>query len=251
VFTVSHFCEKARWACDRKGMPYRLVTLLPGPHLLTVRRFARRSEVPLLVHGSRVIQGSSSIIDYLDASYPNPPLTPADPEAAAEARAWEALLDRELGETMQRMFYQGALQNHAYLAARYAQGGPFWSSWFYALALPPILRAACKKYKVTPENAAHDPVRLESLFARLDRHFATRRYLAGEHFSRADLTLAALAAGLVHPPEHPAGRFPSRDSPSQWTEQLQRFRDSATAERVRELYRSERHVLRLPATALA
>ena len=242
VFTLSHYCEKARWACDRKGMPYRLVTLLPGAHLVTMRRFARNSQVPLLVHGRQVIQDSSAIIDYLDSLYPAEPLTPADPAAAASARAWETELDRELGETVRRIFYHHALQHPRHLAAEYSLGGPFWSSWFYALALRPVVRAVGKLYEVTPENVARDLARLESLFARLDRHFAAHRYLAGETFSRADLTLAALAAGLLRPPEHPASRFPNRTVLPSWVEQIQRFRDSATAERVRELYRDERRV---------
>jgi glutathione S-transferase len=78
---------------------------------------------------------------------------------------------------------------------------------------------------------------------RLDRHFAAHRYLVGERFSRADLSLAALAASLVGPVEHPARRYPSRFSLPGWLEQIEPFRTSVTAERVRELYRNERHVI--------
>ena len=30
VFNLSHFSEKARWACERKGLRFQLVPLLPG-----------------------------------------------------------------------------------------------------------------------------------------------------------------------------------------------------------------------------
>ena len=244
VFTVSHFCEKARWACDRKGMRYRLITLLPGAHLLTMRRLAPKSHVPLLVDGSHVIQDSSGIIDYLDASYPDAPLTPTGAAEAAEAREWESWLDLELGETTRRLFYFHALQSPAFLAEEYARGGPRWSSWFYALALPTIRRAVAKMYDVSAATAARDLERLNSVFARLDGHFARRRYLVGERFSRADLTLAALAAGYVRPLEHPAQQFPSRRALPSWVEQTRHLQDSLTAERVRELYRNDRQVLR-------
>lgn len=244
VFTVSHYCEKARWACDRKGMRYRLITLLPGPHLWTMRRLASDTHVPLLVDGSRVIQDSSGIIDYLDEAYPDSPLTPADPALAAQAREWEALLDRELGQTLRTVFYHHALQDERFLAAEYSRGGPIWGSWFYALALPPVRRAVAKKYTVNAETAARDLERLRALIERLDRHFASHRYLVGERFSRADLSLAALGASLVHPVEHPARRYPNRFSLPGWLEQLEPFRASLTAERVRELYRNERHVVR-------
>ena len=243
VFTLSHYCEKARWACDRKGMPYRLITLLPGAHMRKMRRLGSDTHVPLLVHGRRVIQDSSGIIDYLDEAYPDRPLTPGDPALAAQAREWEALLDRELGQTLRRIFYHHALQDARFLAAEYRRGGPFWGSWFYALALPAIRHAVAKKYAVNAENVARDLERLRAVIERLDRHFAAHRYLVGERFSRADLSLAALAASLVHPVEHPARRYPSRFSLPAWLGQIEPFRDSATAERVRELYRNERHVI--------
>jgi glutathione S-transferase len=190
-----------------------------------------------------VIQDSSGIIDYLDEAYPGSPLTPRDPVLAARAREWEVLLDRELGQTLRRIFYHHALQDERFLAAEYERGGPFWGSWFYALALPAIRRAVARKYAVNAENAAHDQERLQALFERLDRHFSAHRYLVGERFSRADLSLAALAASLVRPVEHPASRYPSRFSLPGWLEQIEPFRESLTAERVRELYRNERHVL--------
>jgi glutathione S-transferase len=224
-------------------MPYRLVTLLPGAHLWTMRRLAPDTHVPLLVHGQHVIQDSSGIIDYLDEAYPDRPLTPSEPALAAEAREWEALLDRELGQPLRRVFYHHALQDARFLASEYNRGGPFWGPWFYALALPTIRRAVAKMYAVNAENVAHDLERLRAMIERLDRHFSAHRYLVGERFSRADLSLAALGASLVHPVEHPARRYPSRFSLPSWLEQIEPFRGSATAERVRELYRNERHVI--------
>jgi len=251
VFTFSHFSEKARWACDRKRLGYRLVPLMPGLHVLTTRRLAPRSCVPVLVHDQHVIQNSSEIIDYLDAAYPEDPLTPRDPQALAEARHWEPLLDRELGETVIRVFYHHALQSPRFLRGEYNRGGPFWSPWFYALALPLIQRAVRKKYDVTDANAAQALARLRALFQRLDDHFASRRYLAGDTFSRADLTLGALAAALISPPGHPAQHGGSRTAPAGWVELTQRFRDSLTAERVRELYRSERFAAPCPSKQTA
>ena len=246
VFTLSHYCEKARWACDRKGLRYRLVTLLPGAHLWTMRRFARATHVPLLIDGQRVIQDSSGIIDYLDEVLPESPLTPREPALAAQAREWEAVFDRELGQPLRRIFYYHALQDARFLAAEYQRGGPFWGSWFYALALPTIRRAVGEKYDVTAENVAQDLELVQALIQRLDQHFAVHRYLVGERFSRADLSLAALGAALVRPIEHPAHRYPSPLSLPGWLEQIAPFRGSATAERVRELYREERRVITLP-----
>ena len=75
-FPHSHYCEKARWALDYKGVPFQPVPILPGFHLWTVRKFAKETSVPVLLDGDRVIQGSSEIIDYLDTTVPARPLTP-------------------------------------------------------------------------------------------------------------------------------------------------------------------------------
>jgi glutathione S-transferase len=240
LFKLSHFCEKARWACDRKGMTYETVTVLPGMHLVTMRRVAPRRTVPVWVEDGQVIQGSSEIIDYLEVRYPDAPLTPADPAARAEALRWEPVLDQELGKTARRVFYYHALQDRRFLASQYNHGGPAWGAWFYALALPLILRGVRSLYDVSPESAARDLTRIEAVFAQLDRHFAERPYLAGDRFSRADLTLAALAAPFVYPSGHPEESSWRRTPPAAWVEQTQRLRDSLTAERVREFYRLER-----------
>src|SRR5262245_30687681 len=125
VFNISHYCEKARWACDRKGMPYQRVSLLPGMHLLTMRRFSRDSHVPLLIHGNRRVQESSEIIDYLEATFPGAPLNPADAQTLAAARSWEAELERELGVRLRRIFYHHAFQDLGYMKAEWGLGGPF------------------------------------------------------------------------------------------------------------------------------
>ncbi len=96
-FTFSHFCGKARWALDYKGLPYTPRNLLPGLHRRVVLRLARKSTVLLLIDNGEIIQGSTEIIDHLDGRYPEYPLTPATDPQAKESREWEAYLDDEVG----------------------------------------------------------------------------------------------------------------------------------------------------------
>ena len=37
-FNFSTFNEKARWALDYKHVPHRKTTLLPGPHIRTMKK---------------------------------------------------------------------------------------------------------------------------------------------------------------------------------------------------------------------
>ena len=88
-FPVSHYCEKVRWALDFKGLKYRKINLVPGPHVRKVLQMASRSQVPVLEDGKVIVQGSAEIIDYLESKYPERSLTPKDPSLAEQARAWE------------------------------------------------------------------------------------------------------------------------------------------------------------------
>lgn len=68
-FAISHYCEKIRWALDYKNLNHEITNLLPGQHLNTVQKVTSgaSTSVPVLIHDNEVIQGSSSILDYLAA----------------------------------------------------------------------------------------------------------------------------------------------------------------------------------------
>src|SRR5512138_2629911 len=104
-FKFSHYSEKARWALDFKGVPYTARHLLPGFHLRTTRKLAPRSSVPILKADDVVIQDSTEIINFLERTFPDPSLTPADPQGAKDALEWEEYLDEEIGVTLRLWFY--------------------------------------------------------------------------------------------------------------------------------------------------
>src|SRR5688572_28746122 len=104
-FTFSHYSEKARWALDFKGVRYTPRHLLPGFHLRTTRKLAPRSSVPILKTDEAVIQGSTQIIDFLEQTFADRSLTPADPNAANSAMQWEHYQDGEVGVTLRLWLY--------------------------------------------------------------------------------------------------------------------------------------------------
>jgi len=83
--------QKVRLVLAEKGLDFRDVQIgndrvtLPQPRHTTppVPRM-----VPTLLHGSNQIIGSSSIAEYLDEVFPEPPLVPWRPDARAEMRSW-------------------------------------------------------------------------------------------------------------------------------------------------------------------
>ncbi|HEU5060532.1 MAG TPA: glutathione S-transferase N-terminal domain-containing protein, partial [Kofleriaceae bacterium] len=146
VFTISHFAEKARWALDHKRVPYRPVVLLPGPHGLTTRRLAPGTEVPLLVHEGRAVQGSSAIIDHAERVWRERPLTPAGREQ--EASELERTLDRDIGEHGRRVLYSHALDRPDVTVPLFTAGGPRWGALFYRFAYRVIAGIIRSTYQV-------------------------------------------------------------------------------------------------------
>lgn len=239
-FTISHFVEKARWALDFKGVPYRWIALLPGPHLRQVKRIAPRSTVPVLRDGDTVVQGSSEILDYLGERYPERPLTPTSKEEREEARELETRFDRVIGKATRRIFYSHALSNRRLTLWFFTQGGPRWGPAFYAVAYPFIARAIGGLYKTTRENADRDELRLTAFLAEIEERLEGRPYLVGDHFSRADLTLAALLSLMWSPPERPIEWPPEELYPPDLWAWLQQDAARPLRDYVLRMYRDHR-----------
>ena len=61
-FPHSHYCEAARWALDLKGVAYEREALLPGLHMMKVKRIAPETSVPVLINGEDAVQGSGRLL---------------------------------------------------------------------------------------------------------------------------------------------------------------------------------------------
>ena len=66
-FPISHFCEKARWALDYKGLDYTTKNLLPGLHVKTTKKLAARSSVPGTFAGDPVASSRYPRLDLATA----------------------------------------------------------------------------------------------------------------------------------------------------------------------------------------
>ena len=191
-FLGSHFCEKARWALAYKGVPYREINLIPGPHLRTTRRIAKKTSLPILVDGDAVVQGSAKIISFLDNKHLRTPLTPTNIHDASMAHEWERYLDRNVGIPLRAFFYHYAFRDRALVTDFLLRGAPWWGRPFYWFAYPVIKRAMKRSMGI--DESTVGAARSRFLFAcdKLDERLSTHKFLAGPSFSRADLTASAL-----------------------------------------------------------
>jgi len=151
---LSLYVQKAKVAFYEKQVPYE-ARMLDGSEpvagefaaLWPVGRF------PALTDGDRLVFEATSIIDYLDARFPDTPrMIPADPMLAVEVRMWDRFFDNYVSYPQQRIVF-GALGRDAADEARW--------------------------------HAAFD-----TAYAVLDRRMAGREWVAGEGFSLADCAAA-------------------------------------------------------------
>ncbi|KFB10892.1 glutathione S-transferase family protein [Nitratireductor basaltis] len=83
--------QKVRLVLEEKGLHYQDIQISSGSDdLPTSLDYSApvTSMVPTLVHGSNRIAGSSSIAEYLDEVFPEPPLVPWRPDERARMRSW-------------------------------------------------------------------------------------------------------------------------------------------------------------------
>jgi glutathione S-transferase len=230
---ISHYCEKARWALEREGIPYREERHVQGVHQLVARRAGGGITVPVLVTPDAVIGDSAEILAWVDErTPPEYRLFPSEPGAREEVECLCRRLDEGLGPRGRRLMYVHMLADPK-LALRFNNAGvPSWEDRFIRYGWPVAKRYVKRVLAIRPGVEVDDEA---VVFGEFD-HVAEllrdgRPYLCGEGFGAADLTFAALSASVIVPPnygvplpqpdvlspgmaalverarEHPAGRY--------------------------------------------
>lgn len=236
-FAISHFCEKARWAMQYKGIEFEPVNLVPGPHMFVVKKIARRTSVPVLEDQGSFIQGSNDILEHLESKHPEKPLLPKDPALAEEVKQWVTLSD-QIGEDFRAIVYSEALTGNPKEVKRlWKQGAPLMQRFMINFMYPLVVKKVKQNYKLYPDKVAAYEARFEETLAKFDAAYERGPYLVGDSFTWADLSIAAMLANMASPPKHSV-------KPRGFTEKtdafLARYRESKTIKRIFELYETYR-----------
>jgi glutathione S-transferase len=235
-FQGSHFNEKVRWGLDLKAVPHERTSLLPGPHMRTMKKLTGGSETPALVDGDTVISGSTAILEHLDRRFPDPGLFPKDPSEQERALDIVQHWDAKIGPAIRLVKFFYVLEAD-YVVGTFGQGQTALARGMYRLGYPVISRVMMSKMGINAENAAvaHEVTREAFEFVAKESH--ANRYLVGDRFTVADLTCAALLMPCVDvsewggPVDAPTEK--NRVFLSEWV-------DHPGAEWVREIYRRHR-----------
>ena len=166
----SSYSQKALIALHENGTPFTPRVLTPEDPA-TGAEFARLSpfgRFPILVDGERTVLEATAVIEYLQAAHPGPVrLIPDDPLAAVEVRMMDRMFDNYVSTPQQRVVYD-------------------------ALRTPQTR---------DPKGVADARAMLETAYAWLDGHMATREWAAAGAFSLADCAAAPALfyADWTHP----------------------------------------------------
>jgi glutathione S-transferase len=135
------FAHRTRLTLAEKGLEPRLIEIdvRNKPHWFAA--LSPHGKVPLLKVGESCVWESAVIDEYLEETFPQPALLPADPIMRARARAWIRFADARLYENTRRLLHaRGADEQRAAREAivadlrfmegegfaRVPGGGPYW-----------------------------------------------------------------------------------------------------------------------------
>jgi glutathione S-transferase len=238
MFMRSHFNEKVRWALDFKGIPHRRRPILPGPHASTVKRMTGQTAVPVLLIDGAPIHGSARIIDELERRHPEPPLYPVDESERERAFEIQRYFDEEVGPKIRRALFSILIEHPGYLSALFASHRSAPLRLLYGGIFPLVKRKMQREMQVFEPHVGEAYDTTAQAFEYVAKHVGPSGYLAGDRFSVADLTAAAMLAPGVDV-RHPDMLKPE-PRPKAIDEWLARWADLPGARWVQEIYETHR-----------
>jgi glutathione S-transferase len=248
---ISHYCEKARWALDRAGVPYREEAHMQVLHRFYVKRAGGKLTVPVLVTSDGVLAESDDIVDYADCHAPaGLRLFADDPAEAAEARELQRDYDGRLGPHGRRWMYDRLRGNRDVVMKYGTTGAPAWERRALPLAYPLMAFVIDRILDIEPRTVAESERVFRAVFDEVGERLADGRpYLVGERFSAADLTFAALAAPVVLPPEYGVPLPRIDELPAGMAEIVRELRDHPAGQHALAMYSRERRVSAQPVSS--
>jgi glutathione S-transferase len=106
-FSVSNYYNKVKLALLEKGVPFTEELVKPASRDPAMLEASPLGKVPFIRTPKGALCESQVILDYIEATYPDPPLVPADPWEAAKVRELVTFIDLHL-ELVARELYPKA-----------------------------------------------------------------------------------------------------------------------------------------------
>jgi glutathione S-transferase len=193
----SHPSAAVARAMEMKGMPFRVVELLPPMHAAVQRvLFGARTVPAVRLEDGQRISGSMAIMRKLEEIAPEPPLFPADPAARAEVERIERWTD-EVWQAVARRLLWVAFARSPRAMPSYQEHARLRLPAAVVHAVAPVANLAERKMNDATEERARDDLRaLPGHLDRIDAWLASG-VLGGETPNAADLQVATSSRLLL------------------------------------------------------
>lgn len=197
--TISHYCEKARWALAYKRLPYKAKNLLVGMHMKPIKKLTGQTSLPVLVDGKTMVYGSENIISHLDTEYPRFCLTPEDDDLRKEAQKWELLADTTIGTNVRKICYDTLLDYPDVVIPFFTHQGPWYGKFLMPRIFPKLQHKMRTFMALDNDSVAQAKEDLKVALDTVMEGLNGKEYLVGDSFTRADLAVASLFAPFFSP----------------------------------------------------
>jgi glutathione S-transferase len=105
-FPISNYYNKVKLALLEKDVPFQEERVMTGSKDEAVLAASPLGKVPFIRTPQGALCESQVIVDWIEAAYPNPPLVPADPFAAAKVRELATFIDLHLELVARELYAQ-------------------------------------------------------------------------------------------------------------------------------------------------
>ncbi|MGH7270356.1 MAG: glutathione S-transferase family protein [Polyangiaceae bacterium] len=203
TFTLSHFSEKIRWALTTAGIAFEEVPWTPPFHIFSARRRGKGTTVPILESADGCVQDSTRILLWLEQHRAPFSLLPAAPAEREAALAVEERFDK-VGEHVVRFVYSRTLDDAESVVRYWTTDASPGDRRRVKRAFPIARWVFRRKLGMSAERVTRSTAAIEASLGWIEARLASGAgYLAGDRFTVADVTAAALLAPLACPEQHP------------------------------------------------
>ncbi|WP_373540025.1 glutathione S-transferase family protein [Chamaesiphon sp.] len=99
------FAHRVRLTLQVKGVPFESIEIDPQNKPTNFLEISPYGKVPVLKHGDNRVWESAIVNEYLEETFPDPPLLPTDPMQRAQARIWINFADTRLFATTGKLLH--------------------------------------------------------------------------------------------------------------------------------------------------
>ena len=239
---MSHYCEKVRWALIRQEIPYQEEPHLQGFHYPYTYCLSGKPSVPVLRDGKNIISDSTAILKYLEGyARKETRLYPEDMTLRQQVEGWEDLFDEQLGVESRRWVYFHYLQHPRAVLKIASQTVPALEKALGTVCFPLLKAFVRTRLSINDATVEEGLNRARQIVQKIDSLLADgRKFLVGERFSAADLSLACMMAPFVLPRQYGITLPTLEEVPVSMQTTVKEFQNTATGRFALHLFETER-----------